>query len=213
MAAEGIAEGAVVGRGILGSVGQNADILSAGGIERGPNRSHPAVHHVGGGDHMAAGLGQHHRLLLEDGHRFVVDNPAIRQQPVVAVGGVGVEGNITDDADCVTRFGSHRLHRPASEVLGIEGMAAVDGLVPRVDHRKQGNCRNAKGLGISGSLHHPIDRQPLDTGHGRYWFRLILLMDEQWPDEISRRQPGFSDHRPQPAMLAVSTKPGDRESP
>ena len=48
---------------------------------------------------MAACRGEHDRLPAEHGHRLVVHDLATPHQAVVAVGRVGIEGHITDDAE------------------------------------------------------------------------------------------------------------------
>ena len=96
----------------------------AGGVERGADRADAAVHHVGGRDDVAAGLGLDQRLLHQHGDGLVVEDRAVAHQAVVAVAGVGIERDVAQDADL-----RHRLldgaDRAADEVVGVERLAAV----------------------------------------------------------------------------------------
>ena len=120
--ADRVAKRAVKCRGVLGRVGQDAHVLEAGFVERPADRADAAVHHVGRGDHVAAGLGLHDRLPAEHVDRFVVHDVAVAHQAVLAVAGVRVEGHVADDADRVAVGRLHRPHGPADQILGIDGL-------------------------------------------------------------------------------------------
>ena len=83
----------------------------AGGVEARADRADAAVHHVGGRDDVAAGLGLHQRLLDQHRDRLVVEDDAVAQQAVMAVAGVGIERHVAQHADLGHRFfdGADRL--------------------------------------------------------------------------------------------------------
>ena len=85
-----------------------------------------AVHHVGGGEDVGAGLRLHQRLAHQRLERLVVGDIGAAQQAVVSVAGVGVERDVEDDAD-VEAGGLHGARRAADEVLRIERLARVLG--------------------------------------------------------------------------------------
>ena len=68
-----------------------------------PDGADAAVHHVGGREDIAAGLGLDERLADQDLDRPVVVDLAVDQQPVMAVAGIGVERHIADHADARPR--------------------------------------------------------------------------------------------------------------
>ena len=73
--------------------------VKAGRIERRADGADAPVHHVGGRDDVAAGLGLDQRLLHQHRDGLVVEDDAVAQQPVVAVAGIGIERDIAEDAD------------------------------------------------------------------------------------------------------------------
>ena len=68
------------------------------------DRADAAVHHVGGRDDVAAGLGLHQRLPHQHRDRLVVEDVAVAHQAVMAVAGVGIERHVAEHADL-----GHRL--------------------------------------------------------------------------------------------------------
>ncbi len=108
----------------------------------GADRADPAVHHVGGRDDVAAGLGLHQRLLHQHGDGLVVEDRAVAHQAVVAVAGVGIERHVAQHADLRHRFldGADRL---ADQIVGIERLAAVLVAQVRVGVGKQRDAGDA----------------------------------------------------------------------
>ena len=103
-----------------------------------------AVHHVGGGEDVAAGLGLHKRLTAQDRDRLVVEHVAVADQPVLAVAGVGVERDVAQ----MPRSGGgvlHLLHRPARS--GCRGLEPPRCLAPSLaahgspGRRRSPGCR------------------------------------------------------------------------
>ena len=79
--ADRVAEWAVEGGGVFGRIGHDLDVAKAGGIEAGADGADAAVHHVGGRDDVAAGLGFDQGLADQDRYRFVVEDDAVAESP------------------------------------------------------------------------------------------------------------------------------------
>src|SRR5439155_6042672 len=130
-----VAEWTVEGRGIFGRVGHDRNVGKAGAVETRADRPDAPVPHVRRGDDVAAGLRLDQRLLHQDFHRFVVEYDAVAQEAVVAVAGVGIEGDIAKDTDARHRT-FNGAYGATHQVVWINRFAA--GLVPllRVGIRK-----------------------------------------------------------------------------
>ena len=59
----------------------------------------------------AAGFRLDQRLLHQHRDRFVVEDLAVVQQPVVAVAGIGIERDVAEEADSGTSFLIARMAR------------------------------------------------------------------------------------------------------
>ena len=94
-----------------------------GFVERLAHRADAPVHHVGGGDDVAAGLGLHHRLAAQDRHGLVILDIAVADHPVMAVRGERVERHVAQHAEIGQRF-FQRGDRAADEIAGVERLAA-----------------------------------------------------------------------------------------
>ncbi len=135
-------------------------------VERFADRADAAVHHVAWGDHVAAGLGLHEGLRAEHRDRLVVEDLAIADDAVLAVGGVGVECDVADHADAVVRV-LDGANGAAHEVVGVCRFVAVLGFELRGCHGEYGDRRDAERLGVANCFHHEIDTQALDARASR----------------------------------------------
>jgi hypothetical protein len=89
-----------------------------------------AVHHVAGGDDVDAGLGLHQRLLLQHGHRLVVEDvAAVVEQAVLAVGGERVQRHVGQQAEAGEAL-LQLAHRARHQAFGVGGLAAVGSSSP-----------------------------------------------------------------------------------
>ena len=93
-------------------------------IEAGANRADPAVHHVGGRDDVAAGLGLDQRLLDQNLDGLVVDDGAVAQKAVMAMAGIGIERDIAEHAE-LRHLLLDGANCAADQIVGIERFAAV----------------------------------------------------------------------------------------
>ena len=126
----------------------------------------------------------------------------------MAVRRVGIEGHVADHAQRVARLPPDRPHCAAEEVVGVEGVAAIVGLVPAVDHGKQRDGRDAQVHGVECRLHDPGDREPLDAGHARDRLARLVLVNEQGPHEIGRREGRLGHQAAQPRLLPGAAEAG-----
>ena len=163
-----------------------------------------AVHHVGRGNHVAAGLGLVDRLLAQDVERFVVDDVTVAQQAVVPVARVRVEGHVADDADIGTGL-FRRADAVADEVFGIERFVAVGRLFRRVGGRKEGDGGNAQLGRLAHRRRQQVDRQPLDAGHRRDRRPLArAVVHEHGPNQIVDAEPILRHQSPRPRRPPIT---------
>jgi hypothetical protein len=199
-------------RRIFGGVGHDAHRVEPGPVERGPDAADAAVHHVGGGDHVAAGLGLDDGLLDQHVEGLVVDDIAVAHQPVLAVGGEGIERHVAQDADLGHRL-LDRAHGAADEVVGIAGFLAVLGFqLARHDRedRDDGDAQFGRPARVLDQL---VDAQPLDAGHRGDRAALgFPVLHEDGPDQVGGRQPVLGHQRPRPGMAPVAAEPRVRKT-
>ena len=96
----------------------------AGLVEGVPDGTHPPVHHIGGGDDVAAGARLNHRLLPKDLDGLVVLDIAVANDPVMPVRGERVERHIAQHAQLGQRLLQGR-NRAADQIAGVERVAAL----------------------------------------------------------------------------------------
>ena len=131
----------------------------------------------------------------------------------MAVGRVGIEGHVADDAEGVAEAVPDRPHGAAGEVVGVAGMAAVVGLEGRLDHGKDRHRRDAELNRLLGRPQDALDRQPLDARHARHRQGRLVVVDEHRPDQIGRREHGLGDGPPEPVVPPQPPQAGRRERP
>jgi len=103
-----------------------------------------AVHHVGRRDDVDAGGRLGERLLHQRVERHIIDDVARRvDDAVLAVRGIGVEGDVGHDAELGKAF-LQRRDRARHQPFGIECFLAVGALQPLLDGRKKRERGNAK---------------------------------------------------------------------
>ena len=210
IAADGVAERPVEGRGIFCRIGHDLRIEETLGIEAGADRRDPAVHHVGRRDDIGAGAGLVQRLADEHRDGLVVEDGVAAQQSVVAMARIGVERDIGDEADGGRR-GLDRAAGAAHEIVGIQRLAAL-GIAPvgiGIGEEREGG--NAEPLGAQGLADRLVDGEPLDAGHrGHLVAALVAVDEENRPDQIVGRQNVFTRQATRPLGLAVAARAMDQ---
>ena len=210
--ADGVAEGTIIARGILGGVGEDACVDVALGLQRGADGADPSVHHVRGCDDVGSGLRMGDRLADQDLDRLVVrDVAGLVDQAVLAVRGEGIERHIGDDPEI--RYRSlQRTYRALRKPVGIERLACVERLDLRRGDRKERHGRDAEPLDLDRVLHQQIDAQTLDPRHGGD--RLALpgaFQHEDRIDEVVRGQGRLAHHATREGVPTHPAHAGDGE--
>jgi hypothetical protein len=205
--ADGVAEWAVEAGGVLGRVREDARVDEAGGLERVPDRADASIHHVGGRDHVGAGLGVRERLLHERRHGRVVHHVAgLVDQAVLAVAGVGIERDVGDHAELGV-FALERAHRALHQTVVVPGLVRVQRLRLQGRHGEQRERGDSQRVRLAGGAKQLVDAEPLDTRHrGHGLAGALALAHEHGPDQVVRgkhrlaHQPareGIAAHAPQ----------------
>ena len=194
-AADGVAERTVERRGELGGVGEDARTGMSCCIESLADRLHASVHHVGGRDEIRAGLGGQDRHFHErfDGAVIVHVRAGGVQHAVVAVRGVGVEGDVGEDH----RAGRLRLHfadGAVGEVRRVEGFGAFGGLAGRVDLGEEGHAMDAEGEQFRALGAELGERDAADAGKGADGFGHVAFGDEERLDQVAGFDDRFAEH-------------------
>ncbi len=126
-------------------------------LQRAADGTDAPVHHVRGRDHVGTGFGVGQRLALQRLDGDVVDHIAgVVDDPVLPVGGEGVQGGIRDQAQLRNRL-FHRAHRPLSQAVGIPGLFGPRGLFLRRRNREQGQGGNTQLVPAAGFAYQKVD--------------------------------------------------------
>ena len=132
----------------------------------------------------------HQRHLLQRQQGLVVEDDAVADQAVVAVGIVGIERDVEQDADLRHR----RLDRAggaADQVLGVPGLGGLGVLVGGLGEGEEREAGDAEGGGLLGGADGAVDREPRDAGErGDGLLEVAALADEDRPDQVGRRSAG-----------------------
>ena len=138
----------------------------------------------------------------------IVISPAatLADEAVVAVAGVGVEGDVGDEAE-LREFALDRAAGPADEIALVESLAAALVLEARLGVGEERDRRNAELDRPPGLAHRLIDAEPVDARHRGDRNALLLAIDEEErPDQVVRGQHVFRDQPPRPFRLAVAAR-------
>lgn len=153
-------------------------------IQRRPDRGDAAIHHIGRGDDITAGMGLMNGLLAQDRDGLVIGDLAITQHAVMTMIGKGVERDVANDAKIRTGL-PYSSHRPADKVVAITGERSVGIFQRHVNRWKDGDCRDAKIDSLAGLCDQPVDAKTHHTGHRVHSFGHAVTLDhEHWPDQI-----------------------------
>ena len=103
------------------------------------------VHHVGGRDDVGAGLGLEQRLADQERDGLVVEDALALHHAVMAVAGIGVEGDVGDDADL--RHGLLDLaHGAADQVAAVQRLGAASGRARTDRYRERARWPGCRAL-------------------------------------------------------------------
>ena len=143
------------------------------------------------------------RLVVEDAD---LARRISRDEAVVAVAGVRVEGDVGDEAE-LREFALDRAAGAADEISLVESLAAALVLEARLGVGEERDRRDAELDRPPGLAHRLIDAEPVDPRHRFDRNALLLAIDEEErPDEVIRGQHVFRDQPPRPIRLAVAAR-------
>ena len=176
----------------------------AGRVEGIAQPGDAAVHHVRGCYHIDAGLRFAQRLAAEHFDGLVVQDPLAGKKPVMAMGRIGIERDVADDAEA----GQGLLHGPdgaVAEIVRPAGFGAVLALQRRRHHREDRDRRHAELGRLARGIDQRLDGEALDTGHaGQRLARRATFLNEDRPDEVRRVQAVLGHQTADPVMAAIA---------
>ena len=197
--AHGITERTVKRRRIFGGISHNLDIMVPCPLKRIADRADAAIHHVAWCNNVRPG-----RCLIErlrDEHircRVVQHITAAVDQPVMAMRGIGIERDISQNTD----FGNRTFDRPdclTHQIVGIKRLATVVGAQLARGVGKQRDTADPQITRFACPLDDAVHRPARYTGKTCNRFLDPLPAgDEQWPDQMLWGQMGFGEHRAAP---------------
>ena len=112
----------------------------------------------------------------------------------MAVGVVGVEGDVEQDADLGDR-GLDRAGGAADQVLGVPGLGGLGVLVGLLGVGEEREAGDAEVGRLLGGADGAVDREAGDAGErGDRLGEVAALADEDRPDQVGGAEPGLGDH-------------------
>ncbi len=170
-------------------------MLKAALVERAADGADAAVHHVRGRHQIGAGLGLRHRHARQDLERGVVEDLAVLDQPVVAVGGVGIHRHVGDDEELGQRV-LELAHRALEQAVGI-GRLGREPVLARLGKRREERHRgHAQAQRLARLRDCEVDRKTRDSRHRRDRLARAAALDhEQRIDEVGGGELGLADQR------------------
>ena len=110
----------------------------------------------------------------------------IVDDPVLAVGGKWVQGNVGDDAELRDRFLQCR-HCPLHKSIRVVGLFGQQALAVCANNRKQGQGGNTQRLYFPRLFDQQVYAKALDAGHGGDLLALALtLQNKDRENQVSR---------------------------
>lgn len=203
-AADGIAERAVEGGVEFGAVGEDGDFGEAALVEGLADDADAAIHHIGGGDDIDAGLGVEDGHTCEHGDGGVIFDIGLVgiENAIVTVRGVGIEGDIGDDEEFGEVF--FELSDGAKdECFGVEGLFAVGGFEGGIDAGEESDGAYPELVKRAALFEEVAVAEAMLSREGIDRFTTgFLVEDEEGLDEIGRLEDGFADEIAQGGVLA-----------
>ncbi len=146
--------------------------------------------------------------LHQDLDALVIGDITVDDHAVMAVIGIGIEGDIAQHAD-PGRCLLDGAHGAADEIVGIGGLAPVGRLQLGIGLREQGDDRNAEALRprcAASAIRSTLSRST--PGMAATGSRRSCAVDhEERPDEIGRRQRGFRHQAAGPVLAPQAAHP------
>ena len=144
--------------------------------------------------------------------RLVIHDMIVAQQPVMAMGGEGVERHVAHHPQ-PRHLALQGRDTAADQIVFVPGLVARGTLAGRIGRGKERDGRNPELPGGTGGVDQLRQTQAVDAGHGGDRRGTILIVDEDRPDQIGAGQHMFGDQAPGPVIAAVAPKAGAGRGP
>jgi len=121
------------------------------------------------------------RLRLTNEHRdggVIEDVAGVVDNAVLAVHGVRVKSHVSNDEQ-VGILGFDCSHGRLYETLRVGALGAVQTLLVAVDHRKQGDSRDAQGYSLLKLFEQAVNALARNPRHRRYRLTAILAVQNE----------------------------------
>ena len=129
----------------------------AAGLQHIANSQNPPVHHIRRGDNITSGISKGTRLFNQNFNAGIVQNFAlIAQHAIMAMVGIGIESNITYNADIRTGC-FNRSYRLADQIFIINRFSAIGCFQAVGCFGKKRNSRNAQLMRLFGLYYNLIN--------------------------------------------------------
>src|SRR2546421_5768677 len=200
----GGSEGLEEARGILRRVRHDRRLDERRLVERLADGAHAPVHHVGGRDHVGAGVRVRHRGTREQLEGRIVAHRTVLDHAAVAVARVFAEADVGDDEQ--VRHGVlHRAHGLLHDaVIGV-GLGAARILLRR--NTEEQYAGDAHAGGILAFLDQLIHGEAVLAGHGcDRLSHAAAVHDEQGIDEVVDRQRRLADEFAEQRFFAQAAR-------
>ena len=204
--ADRFAERAVEGRSVFRRVGHDLHVDEPFRVQRRADGADPAVHHVGGGDDVGAGVRLVERLPHQRRYGFVVEDRLARHEAVVAVARVGIERNVGDEPEARELL-LDRAAGLAHQIVLIERLAAEVVLQARLGVGEKGDRRDFERDRALGRAHRLVDAERSTPGIAATGVRRRApSMRNNGQIRSCGGQRVLSDQPSRPFRLAVATR-------
>ena len=147
-------------------------------------------------------------LLAENVHGFIVEDEEgavglCFDKAIVAIGVVGIEGDICDDAHR-RAGGLDGADEAGDEAIGVVALGGIGGFEGVVGFRKQHHGGDADFVEREHFGYHVFFAPTGDAGHGGDGIVLRAFLDEEGLDEVAGAEHGFTDERADGGAAAVA---------
>mmetsp|Transcript_30588 Transcript_30588/g.50510 ORF Transcript_30588/g.50510 Transcript_30588/m.50510 type:complete len:352 (-) Transcript_30588:13-1068(-) len=204
---EGIAKWSVVGRGVLGRVGQNGNVGKAFGIEGIANSLDAAVHHIARSHNIGTSTGLTDHLLAQLIDGSIIDNLAIFDNAIVSLIRIRIERHVRHD----DRFGEFRLDHAngtGDNALGVVRFDTQIGFQFIRNLGEQDKGIDSQSQGFFNFRHHAVEGVTLASRHAEDFRIFGILVNKERVDKVIGCDDALADHASNGSRFAVAAGAG-----
>ena len=169
-------------------------------------------HHVTGSDDISASTSLGDGLFAELVDGNIVEDLAILDYAVVALIGVGIQGDIGTN-DTVGVLLLDHADGTVDDAIGVVGLDAEVGLELIGDLGEEDERLDAEVVGLTNLSDHGVEGVTLAAGHGGDCGVEVLVVDEEGVDEVGGGNDIFPDHGANGGRLTVAARTGSLGDP